>query len=150
AVQPGVQTFLLIVMALLLAWSYSAPPLRLHSRGVGELTTALLVSGLTPLVGFYLQTGHLGVQLLSVLPLCCMQFAMLLAIEFPDAVGDAAVGKRTLVVRLGGPRAAHLHALALLIAYAVLPLLVGIGLPILAAVSVAFGAPVAMWQARRV
>jgi 1,4-dihydroxy-2-naphthoate polyprenyltransferase len=150
AVRPGVQTFLLISVALVLAWSYSAPPLRLHSRGVGELSTALVVTGMTPLVGFYLQTGRLATPLIGVLPLCCMQFAMLLAIEFPDAAGDAAVGKRTLVVRLGGMRAAHLHALALLAAYAALPLLVGIGLPVLVAASVALGAPVAAWQAWRV
>jgi 1,4-dihydroxy-2-naphthoate polyprenyltransferase len=150
AVHPGVPTFLLIAVALLLAWSYSAPPLRLHSRGVGELSTALVVTGMTPLVGFYLQTGRLGSPLLGVVPLCCMQFAMLLAIEFPDAVGDAATGKRTLVVRLGGTRAAHLHAVALLTAYAVLPLLVGIGLPALVALGVSLGAPVATWQGWRV
>jgi 1,4-dihydroxy-2-naphthoate octaprenyltransferase len=150
AVQPGAQTFLLIAVALLLAWSYSAPPLRLHSRGVGELTTAVLVPGLTPLVGFYLQTGRLGAPLLGVLPLCCLQFAMLLAIEFPDATGDAAVGKRTLVVRLGGSTAAGLHALALLAAYAALPLLIRMGLPALVAASVGLGAPIAAWQAWRV
>ena len=149
-VQPGVVTFLLIAGALLLAWSYSAPPLRLHSRGVGELSTALVVTGMTPLVGFYVQAGRLGPALLGVLPLCCLQFAMLLAIEFPDAVGDTSVGKRTLVVRLGGMRAARLHALALLTAYAILPLLVSSGLPVLVAVSVCMGAPVAAWQAWRV
>ncbi|HJZ45880.1 MAG TPA: prenyltransferase [Roseiflexaceae bacterium] len=149
-VRPGVLTFLLIAVALLLAWSYSAPPLRLHSRGVGELSTALVVTGMTPLVGFYLQTGQLGLALLGVVPLCCMQFAMLLIIEFPDAVGDAAVGKRTLVVRLGGASAARLHALALLAAYATLPLLVSIGLPLLVAASVGLGAPVAVWQGWRV
>jgi 1,4-dihydroxy-2-naphthoate octaprenyltransferase len=149
-VQPGVQTFLLIAVALVLAWSYSAPPLRLHSRGLGELTTAVLVAGMTPLVGFYVQAGRLGPALLGVLPLCCMQFAMLLAVEFPDAAGDAAAGKRTLVVRLGGMRATRLHALALLTAYAVLPLLVASGLPVLVAASVSLSAPVAVWQAWRV
>src|SRR5215212_10128227 len=128
-VQPGVRTFVLIAIALLLAWSYSAPPLRLHSRGLGELTTALLVSGMTPLVGFYLQTGRVGLPVLGVLPLCCLQFAMLLTIEFPDAAGDAIAGKRTLVVRLGGARAARLLVLLLLAAYAGLPLLVALGLP---------------------
>jgi len=149
AVRPGAPTFLLIATALLLAWSYSAPPLRLHSRGVGELTTALLVPGLTPLVGFYLQTGRLGAALVGVLPLCCMQFAMLLTIEFPDAQGDMAAGKRTLVVRLGGAMAAWLSASALLAAYALLPLLVRFGLPALAAGAVGLGAPVAAWQSWR-
>jgi 1,4-dihydroxy-2-naphthoate octaprenyltransferase len=35
AIRPGALTFLLIAAALLLAWSYSAPPLKLHSRGLG-------------------------------------------------------------------------------------------------------------------
>jgi 1,4-dihydroxy-2-naphthoate polyprenyltransferase len=150
AVRPGVRTFLLIAVAQLLAWSYSAPPLRLHSRGVGELTTALLVAGMTPLVGFYLQTGRVGLPLLGVLPLCCLQFAMLLTIEFPDAAGDATAGKRTLVVRLGGDTAARLLVLLLLAAYAVLPLLVTLGLPARVAVSAAVSSPVAAWQGWRV
>jgi len=150
AVQPGVQTFLLIAVALLLAWGYSAPPLRLHSRGLGELTTALLVPGMTPLVGFYLQTGRVGLPLLGVLPLCCMQFAMLLTIEFPDAAGDATAGKRTLVVRLGGNAAARLLVIVLVAAYAVLPLLVALGLPWYVAAGAAAIAPLAAWQGWRV
>src|SRR4051812_43557523 len=69
----------------------------------------------------------LRTPLLGVLPLCCLQFAMLLAIDFPDAAGDAFVGKRTLVVRLGGDRAARLLVLMLLAAYAGLPLLLLLG-----------------------
>lgn len=149
AIRPGPLTFPLMIAALLLAWSYSAPPLRLHSRGLGEPTAALLVTGLTPLVGFYLQSGGLGPALLGVLPLCCMQFAMLLAIEFPDAAGDAAAGKRTLVVSLGGAKAARLHAAALLAAYAMPPALVWLGLPLLAAASIGLGLPIAAWQAWR-
>jgi 1,4-dihydroxy-2-naphthoate octaprenyltransferase len=149
-VRPSVATLPLFVMALGLAWAYSAPPMRLHSRGLGELTTALLVAGITPLVGFYLQAGRLGLPLLGVLPLCCLQFAMLLAIEFPDAIGDAAVGKRTLVVRLGGSRAAGLLVLALLAAYAMLPLLVYLGLPAHVAAAAVVTAPIAAWQSWRV
>jgi 1,4-dihydroxy-2-naphthoate polyprenyltransferase len=148
-VRPGVWTLLLFVLALALAWSYSAPPLRLHSRGLGELTTAVLVAGMTPLMGFYLQTGRVGVLLLGVLPLCCLQFAMLLTIEFPDAVGDVIAGKRTLVVRLGAARAARLLVLVLLAAYAVLPLLVILGLPSHVAAGAAVTAPLAAWQGWR-
>src|SRR5581483_5295254 len=87
------------VVAIALAWSYSAPPLRLHSRGLGEATTALLVPGAAVLVGFWVQAGRLeAMPLLVVLPLCLLQFGMLLLIELPDRVGDASVGKRTLVV----------------------------------------------------
>ena len=89
-----------------------------------------LVPGMTPLLGFYLQAGRLeSLPLLAVLPLCFLQFAMLLLIEFPDATGDAAVGKRTLVVRLGGAGAARLYAGVLLTGYLIVPALILAGLP---------------------
>jgi len=144
-------TIPLLLLALLLAWGYSAPPLRLHSRGVGELTTALLVPGLTPLVGFYLQAGLLELlPFLAVFPLCCFQFAMLLSINFPDAAGDAVTGKRTLVVRLGSEQAARLYVAILSAAYLSLPLLVWSGLPLPVALAAGLLAPAAAWQIWRV
>jgi 1,4-dihydroxy-2-naphthoate octaprenyltransferase len=150
-VRPGLLTFALLLIALALAWFYSAPPLQLHSRGIGEFTTALLVPGLTPLLGYYLQTGTLTpLPILVVIPLCCLQFAMLLAIEFPDELGDRAVGKNTLLVRIGAMRAARLYILTLTVAYLLLPVLVMAGLPF--AVGIAAGAtlPLAVWQGWRV
>jgi len=147
AVQPGMLTAALLTLALVLAWEYSAPPLRLHSRGLGELTVAFVVAGLTPLVGFYLQAGRLILPpLLAVAPLACLQFAQMLSIEFPDRVGDAAVGKWALVVRLGGVRAARLFGSALLAAYAALPALVFMGLPPVVAAAAGLTAPLAFWQ----
>jgi 1,4-dihydroxy-2-naphthoate octaprenyltransferase len=151
AVPTGPLTLPLLILALLWGWGYSTPPLRLEARGLGELTVALLVPGMTPLVGFYLQAGRLELlPLLAAAPLCCLQIATQLTTEFPDAAGDAAAGKRTLVVRLGGRRAARLHNVALLAAYASLPLLVLAGLPPLATAAVCLGAPVAAWQGWRV
>ena len=153
---------LLLAVAILLSWEYSAPPLRLHSTGWGELDVALVVSLLTPMIGFSLQTAGAGaggpappfvlpvvLPLLAVLPLCCLQFAMLLAIEFPDAAGDAATGKRTLVVRLGAPRAAALYQGALAAAYLLLPILVAAGLPIAVAGAALLTSPIAAWQIAR-
>jgi 1,4-dihydroxy-2-naphthoate octaprenyltransferase len=149
-IRPGAPPLLLTFLALALAWGYSAPPLQLHSRGLGELTTALLVPGLTPLLGFYLQATRLDwLPIQAVVPLCCLQFAMLLAIEVPDAAGDAAAGKRTLVVRLGHTPAGYLHAAILLVAYAALPLLVLLGLPQPVALAAGLLAPLAAWRAWR-
>lgn len=140
----------LLVAALVLAWEYSAPPLRLHSRGLGELNTALVVTLLTPLVGFVLQAGVFRLlPFLAVAPLCALQFAMLLAIEFPDAAGDAAVGKRTLVVRWGGARAARGYQLAVASAYLWLLVAVPLGLPLAVAVGVLVSAPLALWLIAR-
>ena len=75
---------------------------------------------------------------------------MLLAIEFPDAAGDAAVGKRTLVVRLGALPAARLYAAMTLAAFGALPLWALAGLPARVAVAPLLLAPIAIWQAVRV
>lgn len=146
----------LLASALLLAWQYNGPPLRLHSSGWGELAAVAIVTGLTPLAGYYLQAPRPQTAIdqpwllfLVVLPLCCLQFNMLLAIELPDAAGDAAVGKRTLVVRLGGATAARLYLAALAATYAMLPLLVGAGLPPATALAVLSGVPLAAWLAWR-
>lgn len=145
----GTVAALALLGALVLAWAYSAPPARLHSRGLGELTTAIVVTGLTPLVGFVLQTGGLagvGRLALAQCPLVGLQFVMLLAIEFPDAAGDAVVGKRTLVVRLGGSAVAALYRALLVLIYGGIPLLIVAGLPPLAALAAASMAPLAAWQ----
>lgn len=134
-----------------LAWQYSSPPLRLAARGLGELTTAAVVTLLVPVYGYYLQRGALGAEifLAAVLP-SVLQIAMLLAIEFPDAAGDAAVGKRTLVVRLGAPAAARLYATIVLGGFGALPILAAVGLPGPVAAAPLVVAPFALWQAIRV
>ncbi len=145
--QTGALTLLLISAALGLAWFYSAPPLRLHSRGMGEAVAALLVAGLVPLTGYTLQTGRLdALPMLASLPLVCFQFCMLLAVEFPDAEGDHAAGKGTLVVRLGNQRATMLYGAALLTAYLLLPLLGLAGVPPLAGLAVGLTFPLGLVQ----
>jgi 1,4-dihydroxy-2-naphthoate octaprenyltransferase len=142
----------LLLAILVLSWEYSAPPLRLHSTGLGELDTAVVVTGLVPLLGFYLQApdwAGLRVLLLAIAPLCCLQVAMLLAIEFPDQAGDAAVGKRTLVVRLGASRGAALYAAVVAAAYGALPALAAAGLPTTVALAAALPAPLAAWRLLR-
>ncbi len=150
-IRAGIMTFVLLLLAQGLAWFYSAPPVRLHSRGLGEVTTVIVVTFLTPLLGYYLQAGTVTwLPVLAVVPLCCFQFAMLLSIEFPDAEGDRQANKNTLVVRLGAKRAAHHYIILILLAYIALPLLVYMGLPVLAAASTGFLFPLAGWQVWRV
>lgn len=88
-------------LGLWLAWTYSAPPLALASRGLGEW--AVTAAWLLVIVGAdYVQRGAY-----AALPVVAgMSYALLLANllyinQFPDATSDAQVGKRTLVVRWG-------------------------------------------------
>jgi 1,4-dihydroxy-2-naphthoate octaprenyltransferase len=149
---PGVGplTVPLLVATVILSWEYSAPPLRLHSRGLGELEVALVVACMTPLVGYYLQAGRLApLPFLVVAPLCCLQVAMLLAIEFPDAAGDAAVGKRTLVVRYGPAWAARAYQIIVGATYLFIPIFLRAGLPPLVAGTLLLTSPVGVWQIAR-
>jgi 1,4-dihydroxy-2-naphthoate octaprenyltransferase len=140
-----------VLLMLALSWAYSAPPLRLCARGLGELTTALVVTLLVPWLGFVLQAGQVSRMLpLAAIPACVFQFAMLLAIEFPDAAGDAATGKSTLVVRLGGAWAARLYVAIVSAAYLTLPIWVSYGLPPRIAIAASTTAPLAAWQVTRV
>jgi 1,4-dihydroxy-2-naphthoate polyprenyltransferase len=134
-----------------LAWAYSAPPLRLSARGLGELGTAAVVTLCVPCWGAYVQAGRLDGLLLWVLPLpCALQIAMLIAIEFPDAAGDALSGKRTLVVQWGAPTAARVHAAIIVAGFGVLPFGVAAGMPPLVAFAALALAPLGIWQAVRV
>jgi 1,4-dihydroxy-2-naphthoate octaprenyltransferase len=134
---------------LVLAWTYSAPPLRLCARGLGELDTAIVVTVLVPWLGFYIQAPSLvGVELLAltIVPLALLQFAMLLAIEFPDAAGDRATGKHTLVVQLGARHAARLYAAITAAAFVWPVVAIALGLPQNVALAMLVPAPLAVWR----
>ena len=153
AFSTGVWTGPTFLAILVLAWEYSAPPLRLCASGAGELDTAIVVACLVPWVAFYLEAPDLvGIQLLvlAIVPLALLQVAMLLAIEFPDAAGDALMGKRTLVVRLGATRAARWYAIITAAAFCWLPLGWKLGLPLHVALMAALPAPLALWRILRI
>ena len=140
-----------LAVIFVLAWSYSAPPLRLCATGLGELDTAIVVTVLVPYLGFSLQGGRdLGLLALTVVPPALLQLAMLLAIEFPDAAGDAVTGKRTLVVRLGAPAAARLYVAITALAFAWAPLAHALGLPSVVSFAMVIPAPVALWRIARI
>ncbi|MBL8481994.1 MAG: prenyltransferase [Rhodocyclaceae bacterium] len=97
------------LVGLFLGWSYSAPPLRLASRGLGEFAVAggwlLVVMGAD-----YVQRGHYDAgAFVAGLPFALLVTNLLLVNEFPDWRADAASGKHTLVVRLGRRNARWLH-----------------------------------------
>lgn len=101
AVKAGGGVLWLGLAGLLLVWAYSAPPLKLMSRGLGELTVAL-VWFLVVVGADHVQRRQFFVIPASVaLGFAAMVAALLLINGVPDAPADARVGKRTLAVRLG-------------------------------------------------
>lgn len=140
-------------LGLALGWAYTAPPFRLNYRGLGELTVATVLLGLVPLITVQLQgPGDLERYPWPVLvPAFLVQFVRMSVMNMADYEGDVQVGKGTLVVRLGPPRARRLHALGQGLALLWLPLgWCCFGLPGPVALALALTAPLGLWQARRV
>jgi 1,4-dihydroxy-2-naphthoate octaprenyltransferase len=93
---------LLLAMAIL-AIGYTAPPLRLSYRGLGELDVGLTHATGAILCGFVFQAGALGdpAPWLLSLPLALAVLPSIILAGVPDRDADRAIGKRTLAVRLG-------------------------------------------------
>jgi 1,4-dihydroxy-2-naphthoate octaprenyltransferase len=118
AFKTGGGLVLLGLMGLLLGWAYSAPPLALMKRGLGEVTVSL-TWGLVVVGADYVQRGQFFVIPVAVALSFALLVGNILVINgFPDAVSDAQVGKRTLVVRLGTRHVAWLYLLVALLAHA--------------------------------
>jgi 1,4-dihydroxy-2-naphthoate polyprenyltransferase len=100
-----------------IAWAYSAPPLSLNSRGLGELCIATAF-GLLIIVGAdYVQRGEFSlIPLLLAVPYGLLTSNLLYINQFPDREADEQAGKHHLVVRLGAQRGRWGYLLLLLAA----------------------------------
>jgi 1,4-dihydroxy-2-naphthoate octaprenyltransferase len=119
---------------LFIGWAYSAPPLKLNSRGVGELCVTagflLVVAG----ADYAQRGGFAPLPWLAGLPYAFLVANILYINQFPDRVADLASGKLHWVARLQPDTAAWGYGLILLLA--ALALLGGIGLGVLPSAAV--------------
>ncbi len=94
------------VVGMLSAFFYTARPFYWARRGVGELLVGLNFGPLMALGAYYVQTQSLSWSpVIAAIPVGLLIAAVLFINEFPDYAADKAVGKNTLVVRLGLRRA---------------------------------------------
>jgi len=122
--QAGTGLFYTGLAGVVLGWGYSAPPLRLNSRGLGELTVALCFA-LLPLGVLQVLQAPWPAGLPWLAAGYGVAAALLLfANQFPDRDADALTGKRHWVVRLGHPAAVRGYLLLAGLALA-LPLAAG-------------------------
>ncbi len=93
--------FLFVLFGNLLAWFYSAPPVKLVYRRLGEISTAL-TGFILPGMGYFTFKGTLDLPfLIFALPLVFLQLFFIISVEMPDIESDRLGGKRTLVVSMG-------------------------------------------------
>jgi 1,4-dihydroxy-2-naphthoate polyprenyltransferase len=89
------------VAGIALGIAYTAPPLKLVYRGLGEVAVAIGFGPIMLLGAYVVQTGRIDAEalLLSVVP--GILIALILFVnEIPDRHSDAQAGKRTLPTRL--------------------------------------------------
>jgi 1,4-dihydroxy-2-naphthoate octaprenyltransferase len=81
--------------------AYTAPPLRLVHRGLGEIAVAAGFGPIMVLGAYYVQAQRITAQAwYASIPIAILIALVLYVNEIPDRPGDAAAGKRTLPVRL--------------------------------------------------
>ncbi len=106
------------LVGLVVCWAYSAPPLALNSRGLGEFCIALGFGTLIPLgTDFVQRAGFDPLVLFASAPYALLVTCLLYINEFPDRRADDAAGKHHLVVRLGPRRARWGYLWMVLLAY---------------------------------
>jgi 1,4-dihydroxy-2-naphthoate octaprenyltransferase len=91
------------IFANLMSWYYTAPPVRLAYRGLGEIATMLAVGFLMPAIGDFSQFGvaFSPLFLVFLVPLLLYSLSFIVNVEMPDMEGDIAGGKRNFVARKG-------------------------------------------------
>jgi 1,4-dihydroxy-2-naphthoate octaprenyltransferase len=105
--------FVVILSACLVGWFYSAPPLRLISRGLGEVAVACVTGFAIPGLGYLAVRGQFDPLFLYLaVPFVMYGFMLSLSLGVPDAEVDRKGGKKTFAVRKGA-RAVFLLILAL-------------------------------------
>ena len=114
------------VLGILLSLFYTAPPLKLVYRGLGELTTAIGFGPLMLVGAYVVQTlGLLRPEpLVASIPIALLVALILYVNEVPDRPADDRAGKRTLPVLLPRTLVINGYLVAAVTAFAVI--LVGV------------------------
>ena len=90
------------VLGGLLGWFYTAPPLKLAYRKLGEVATVLAVGLMMPGMGYFVAYGHIDLFFsIFVFPLSCYGLLFILTVEMPDIDADRAGKKINALVKWG-------------------------------------------------
>ena len=126
------------VLGIVLSLFYTAPPVKLVYRGLGELTTAIGFGPLMLVGAYVVQTlgGLRPEPFVASIPVALLVALILYVNEVPDRLADERAGKRTLPVRLPRNAVVNGYLIAAATAFAVIALGVLAGmLPILALIA---------------
>ncbi len=141
------------LIGVISSYFYVGPPFRLAYRGVGEFLVGLNFGPVMTLGSYYVQTASLTRALepfLASIPIGLLIAAVLWINEFPDMDADRAVGKNTLVLRLGYMRSVSVYvglvaaSYFLIVLYAILRVFTSLQITSYATLTVLATIPVAL------
>lgn len=108
--------FIFGLLAGLLGWFYSAPPLNFAYRGLGELSTMLAVGLFMPGMGHFVASGTLGSLFpWFILPLSCYGLFFIITVELPDVESDILGQKKNFLLIFGPTKSKTVSVVATLI-----------------------------------
>ncbi|MDZ4201627.1 MAG: prenyltransferase [Gallionella sp.] len=102
---------------LFIGWAYSAPPLKLNSRGWGEICVAAGFLAITVGADFVQRTGFVAAPFIAGLSYALLVTNLLYINQFPDRTADTAAGKLHWVARLEVRHARWGYVLIVVLAY---------------------------------
>jgi 1,4-dihydroxy-2-naphthoate octaprenyltransferase len=106
------------IAGALISLFYTAPPLKLVHRGLGELCVGLGFGPIMALGAYFVLARHYAWEpALASIPVGILIALILYVNEVPDRPADAAAGKRTLPVRLSKNAVVRLYELSVAVAF---------------------------------
>ena len=133
------------VLGVLISVFYTAPPLRLVHHGLGEIAVAIGFGPLMVLGAYVVQAEKLTTEpFVASVPIAILIALVLYVNEIPDRRSDAAVGKRTLPVRLSRDAVTTGFLLSVCIAFSTVFVAAVLGVIPRPAVISLLGLPIAM------
>ncbi|UCD96861.1 MAG: prenyltransferase [Candidatus Bathyarchaeota archaeon] len=89
-------------LGVFIGWFYTAPPLRLIHRGLGEIAVTLSVGLLIPGLGYAVACRTIDTIFFAfVFPMSCYGLLFILSVELPDVESDTIAKKTNVYVKWG-------------------------------------------------
>lgn len=143
----GLLTIPLGALAVFIGYFYTAKPIQLSYRGLGEIAIWFSCGWLANMTGYYLQTGHFSmVTTLMSLPGATSVFLVILLNEVPDINSDRLANKNNLAVRLGRNGTAILASVLFVLSYLNILVIVFFGVPPISALLSIVLIPLIVWN----
>ena len=95
----SIEFLLFVITGNLIAWYYSAPPLKFSYRGLGEVVTVVTVGLMLPGLGYFILSNTMDLLfILFMIPIMLYVMMFILNAEIPDFESDRKGNKKNIII----------------------------------------------------